>query len=81
MRTSKTEIHVQRIGHDESKANGNPASRIAASLLLPATMDCIFRCAVPFYADPGQPNGPQVGQKIYLVTGRNVRAPGAYASW
>ncbi|KAJ6595065.1 hypothetical protein DFH09DRAFT_1305748 [Mycena vulgaris] len=44
-------------------------------------MDAIFRCRVPFYADPGQPDGPQVGQKIYLVTGRNVGAPGVYVSW
>ncbi|KAJ7433328.1 hypothetical protein FB451DRAFT_1473558 [Mycena latifolia] len=40
-----------------------------------------FRCAVPFYADPGQPNGPLPGQKIYLVSGRNVCFPGAYVSW
>ncbi|KAJ6524641.1 hypothetical protein DFH09DRAFT_1189404 [Mycena vulgaris] len=40
-----------------------------------------FRCAVPFYGDPGQPDGPVAGQKIYLVSGRNVRFPGAYVSW
>ncbi|KAJ6470724.1 hypothetical protein DFH09DRAFT_1110748 [Mycena vulgaris] len=39
------------------------------------------RCPVPFYGDPGQPDGPIPGQKIYLVTGRNVRFPGAYVSW
>ncbi|KAJ7079805.1 hypothetical protein B0H15DRAFT_953891 [Mycena belliarum] len=39
------------------------------------------RCAVPFYPDPGQPQGPLPGQKIYLVTGRKVRFPGAYVSW
>ncbi|KAJ6523887.1 hypothetical protein DFH09DRAFT_1329752 [Mycena vulgaris] len=40
-------------------------------------------CAVPFYGDPGQPDGPVPGQKIYLVSGRNVRCrcPGAYVSW
>ncbi|KAJ6466181.1 hypothetical protein DFH09DRAFT_1112379 [Mycena vulgaris] len=31
--------------------------------------------------NPGQPDGPIPGQKIYLVTGRNVRFPGAYVSW
>ncbi|KAJ7101235.1 hypothetical protein B0H15DRAFT_943562 [Mycena belliarum] len=40
-----------------------------------------LRCAVPFHADPGQPAGPLPGQKIYLVTGREVRHPGAYVSW
>ncbi|KAJ6575961.1 hypothetical protein DFH09DRAFT_1078319 [Mycena vulgaris] len=40
-----------------------------------------IRCAVPFYGDPGQPDGPVPGQKIYLVSGRNVRCPGAYVSW
>ncbi|KAJ7136900.1 hypothetical protein C8R44DRAFT_868992 [Mycena epipterygia] len=40
-----------------------------------------FRCAVPFYHDPGQPDGPVVGQKIYLVSGVNVEYPGAYVSW
>ncbi|KAJ6597142.1 hypothetical protein DFH09DRAFT_1072048 [Mycena vulgaris] len=39
------------------------------------------RCPVPFYADPCQPVGPLPGQKIYLVCGRNVLFPGAYASW
>ncbi|KAJ7107448.1 hypothetical protein C8R44DRAFT_885461 [Mycena epipterygia] len=40
-----------------------------------------FRCAVPFYHDPGQPDGPVAGQKMYLVSGRNVEFPGAYVSW
>ncbi|KAJ6529049.1 hypothetical protein DFH09DRAFT_1094182 [Mycena vulgaris] len=31
--------------------------------------------------NPGQPDGPIPGQKIYLVTGHNVRFPGAYVSW
>ncbi|KAJ7677643.1 hypothetical protein B0H17DRAFT_1139515 [Mycena rosella] len=44
-------------------------------------MSSKFRCNVPFYGDPGQPSSPLPGQKIYLVTGRNVRAPGAYVSW
>ncbi|KAJ6542095.1 hypothetical protein DFH09DRAFT_1368283, partial [Mycena vulgaris] len=38
-------------------------------------------CAVPFYGDPGQPDGPVPGQKLYLVSGRNVWFPGAYVSW
>ncbi|KAJ6522123.1 hypothetical protein DFH09DRAFT_1372799 [Mycena vulgaris] len=38
-------------------------------------------CAVPFYGDPGQPDGSVPGQKLYLVSGRNVRFPGAYVSW
>ncbi|KAJ6511849.1 hypothetical protein DFH09DRAFT_1333513 [Mycena vulgaris] len=40
-----------------------------------------IRCAVPFYGDPGQPDSPMPGQKIYLVSGRNVRCPAAYVSW
>ncbi|KAJ7093331.1 hypothetical protein B0H15DRAFT_799151 [Mycena belliarum] len=38
------------------------------------------RCPVPFYVDPGAPDGPLPGQKIYLVTGRGVDFPGAYVS-
>ncbi|KAJ6523780.1 hypothetical protein DFH09DRAFT_1329815 [Mycena vulgaris] len=30
-----------------------------------------IRCAVPFYGNPGQPDSPMPGQKIYLVIGRN----------
>ncbi|KAJ7141037.1 hypothetical protein C8R44DRAFT_866699 [Mycena epipterygia] len=40
-----------------------------------------FRCAVPFYHNPGQPDGPVAGQKMYLVSGRTVEFPGAYVSW
>ncbi|KAJ7429962.1 hypothetical protein B0H11DRAFT_2264497 [Mycena galericulata] len=38
-------------------------------------------CPVPFYYDPGQPDSPLPNQKLYLVFGRNVACPGAYASW
>ncbi|KAJ7907454.1 hypothetical protein B0H13DRAFT_2332369 [Mycena leptocephala] len=41
----------------------------------------IFRCAVPFYPDPGQPDSPSAYNKTYLVTGRLVKRPGAYGSW
>ncbi|KAJ7471710.1 hypothetical protein B0H11DRAFT_1919551 [Mycena galericulata] len=38
-------------------------------------------CPVPFYYDPGQPDTPLPNEKWYLVFGRNVACPGAYASW
>ncbi|KAJ6527045.1 hypothetical protein B0H19DRAFT_1275362 [Mycena capillaripes] len=40
-----------------------------------------YRCPVPFYPDPGQPDNPQQYHKTYLVTGLNVAQPGAYGSW
>ncbi|KAJ6548888.1 hypothetical protein B0H19DRAFT_1379166 [Mycena capillaripes] len=39
------------------------------------------RCTVPFYPDPGQSNDPKTFKKVYLVTGRLVKTPGAYSSW
>ncbi|KAJ7710794.1 hypothetical protein B0H17DRAFT_1190485 [Mycena rosella] len=44
-------------------------------------MSSPLRCAVLFYPDPAQPEGPQAAQNIYLVTGQNIRCPGAYISW
>ncbi|KAJ6457032.1 hypothetical protein C8R47DRAFT_1227684 [Mycena vitilis] len=40
-----------------------------------------FRCAVPFYPEPGQPEDPKVYDEWYLVTGRNIGKPGAHPSW
>ncbi|KAJ6487489.1 hypothetical protein C8R47DRAFT_1216258 [Mycena vitilis] len=41
----------------------------------------MYRCDPPFYPDPGQPDQPRPGQKMFLVCGRNVKAPGYYVSW
>ncbi|KAF8145015.1 hypothetical protein K438DRAFT_1992271 [Mycena galopus ATCC 62051] len=40
-----------------------------------------YRCEPPFYADPGQPDQPLKGRKLYLVCGRLVQQPGVYTSW
>ncbi|KAJ7020585.1 hypothetical protein C8F04DRAFT_1274890 [Mycena alexandri] len=39
------------------------------------------RCPLPFYPDPGQPQQPLAGQKLYLVMGRECDLPGAFVSW
>ncbi|KAJ7803724.1 hypothetical protein B0H14DRAFT_3487085 [Mycena olivaceomarginata] len=39
------------------------------------------RCDLPFRPDPGQPNRPLSGQKIYLVSGPDCKNPGAFVSW
>ncbi|KAJ7130908.1 hypothetical protein C8R46DRAFT_1235906 [Mycena filopes] len=44
-------------------------------------MSSKFRCPVPFYPDPGQPQTPSKRDKFYLVVGKNVIRPGAYNSW
>ncbi|KAJ7601669.1 hypothetical protein DFH06DRAFT_1352328 [Mycena polygramma] len=41
----------------------------------------MYRCDPPFHPDPGQPARPLSGQKMFLVCGRNVKAPGYYVSW
>ncbi|KAJ7429153.1 hypothetical protein B0H11DRAFT_2266732 [Mycena galericulata] len=41
-----------------------------------------YRCSLPYYPDPGQPDTPADNQKLYLVTGTdpNIKA-GAYPNW
>ncbi|KAJ7919818.1 hypothetical protein B0H13DRAFT_2320106 [Mycena leptocephala] len=41
----------------------------------------MYRCDPTFYPDPGEPQQPLPGQKMYLVCGQKVQAPGYYVSW
>ncbi|KAJ7679977.1 hypothetical protein B0H17DRAFT_1138884 [Mycena rosella] len=59
---------------------GKAPGALSSLFMLLASSPPIY-CAVPFYGDPGQLRRPLEGQKLYLVTGRQVRFPGAYVSW
>ncbi|KAJ6479766.1 hypothetical protein C8R45DRAFT_1101210 [Mycena sanguinolenta] len=41
----------------------------------------IYRCEPVFHPDPGEPAQPLPGQKMFLVCGKYVQAPGYYVSW
>ncbi|KAJ7149515.1 hypothetical protein C8R43DRAFT_1128509 [Mycena crocata] len=66
---------MKHIGDDEANLNLILSYDIAYYTMT------LYRCEPPFFPDPGQPTQPQPGQKLYLVCGRNLRAPGVYASW
>ncbi|KAF7326474.1 CxC2 domain-containing protein [Mycena venus] len=40
-----------------------------------------YRCNPPYHPDPGKPDTPSAGKKLYLVCGRRVNKPGMYTLW